>query len=153
MFRESLDALPRAPGGSARRALGARDGQSMVEFALIVPLLLLLVFGIIEFGNAWRTSQLLTNFAREGARRAVVPNAPSDNQLRQDIQAMMSANGLSTSAATIEFACGGTFGGTCGTGSSGTPETVRISYNYGFDFFGPRFGSITLQTESTMRNE
>lgn len=141
---------PRSPSGAERE--GER-GQSMVEFALILPLLLMLVFGIIEFGNAWRTSQLLTNFAREGARRAVVPNAPPDAQLRQDIQNMMTANGLSPSAANIEFECAGSAGGTCGSGASGQPETVRISYDYGFDFFGPRFGSITLETESTMRNE
>ena len=127
----------------------------MVEFALILPLLLVLVFGIIEFGNAWRTSQLITNFAREGARRAVVPDAPSESQLRTEIENMMSANGLDPARATIEFECelsdGTTSSGTC-TGS-GLPETVRIRFDYAFDFFGPRFGTITLETESTMRNE
>ena len=40
-------------------------GQSLVEFALVVPLLLLLVIGIAEFGRAWMTKNILTGAARE----------------------------------------------------------------------------------------
>lgn len=44
----------------------------MVEFALILPLLLLLVFGIIQFGIIYNTKITITNAAREGARKAAV---------------------------------------------------------------------------------
>jgi len=47
-------------------------GQSMIEFALVLPLLLAILFGITEFGRAWMTANILTSAAREGARLAVV---------------------------------------------------------------------------------
>jgi TadE-like protein len=43
-----------------------------VEFALLLPLLILLLFGLIQFGAAFNTRIQATNAAREGARRAVV---------------------------------------------------------------------------------
>lgn len=48
------------------------DGQSLVEFALILPVLLLLIIGIIEFGWMLNGQITLTNAAREGVRAAVV---------------------------------------------------------------------------------
>jgi Flp pilus assembly protein TadG len=44
----------------------------MVEFALVMPILLLLVFGVTEFSRAWMTMNVITAAAREGARLAVV---------------------------------------------------------------------------------
>src|ERR687892_2642184 len=52
-----------------RGRMGAEDGAAAVEMALVLPLLLLLVFGIIEFGfifNRWIT---VTHSAREGVRQ------------------------------------------------------------------------------------
>ena len=49
-----------------------QDGAAAVEFALLLPLLVLLLFGIIEFGLAFNTRIQATNAAREGARMAVV---------------------------------------------------------------------------------
>ena len=43
-------------------------GGIVVEFALIIPVLLLLVFGIVDFGHAWYMDHLLSNASREGAR-------------------------------------------------------------------------------------
>ena len=55
-------------------ALGQRDqdGAAAVEFALLLPLLVLLLFGLIQFGLAFNTKIQATNAAREGARMAVV---------------------------------------------------------------------------------
>jgi hypothetical protein len=47
-------------------------GQSLVEFAMVVPLLLLLVFGVIDFGRLLMNQVTLTNAVREGARLASV---------------------------------------------------------------------------------
>ena len=55
-----------------RHRLAERKGQSLVEFALVLPILLLIVVGILEFGIAFRTFQVVTNAAREGARTAVL---------------------------------------------------------------------------------
>ena len=49
-----------------------QKGQSLVEFALILPVLLLLVFGIIQFGIIFNGQISVTSAAREGARVAVV---------------------------------------------------------------------------------
>ena len=55
-----------------RRLLLRGTGQGLVEFALVVPLLLLLVIGIAEFGRAWMTRNILTGAAREAVRIAVI---------------------------------------------------------------------------------
>ena len=55
-----------------KRVLKDQRGGAMVEFAIVVPLLMLFVMGIVEFGRAWNTYQVVTDAAREGARRAVV---------------------------------------------------------------------------------
>ncbi len=51
-----------------RSGSGQDDGTAAVEFALVVPLLLLLVFGIIDFGRAYQAKVELTHAAREGVR-------------------------------------------------------------------------------------
>jgi TadE-like protein len=48
-------------------------GQSMVEFALILPLFLVFIFAVMEIGRAWSAKQSLTIAAREGARILVMP--------------------------------------------------------------------------------
>jgi Flp pilus assembly protein TadG len=56
-----------------RNTLGNEKGQNLVEFALVVPMLLLLVIGIAEFGRAWMTKNILTGAAREAVRVLAVP--------------------------------------------------------------------------------
>lgn len=57
--------------GLIRRA-GSTRGNAVVEFALVLPLLLLLVFGITELGRMTMTTNILNTAAREGARLAAV---------------------------------------------------------------------------------
>src|SRR5512135_1562751 len=59
--------------GPFRTILKSDKGQNLVEFALVVPLLLLLVIGIAEFGRAWMTKNIMTGAAREAVRMAAVP--------------------------------------------------------------------------------
>ena len=49
-----------------------RRGAAAVEFALVAPLLLLMVMGMIEYGRMVMVQQVITNATREGARRAVL---------------------------------------------------------------------------------
>ncbi len=51
----------------------SEDGAQLVEFALVLPLLLLVVLGIAEFGFIFQRYEVITNAAREGARLAVLP--------------------------------------------------------------------------------
>lgn len=54
-------------------------GVAAVEFALILPVLVLILFGIIEFGLLLYDQQVITNASREGARAGVVQAAPRPN--------------------------------------------------------------------------
>jgi hypothetical protein len=53
-----------------------RRGQAAVEFALVLPIFLLLVVGMLEFARAWNLHQSITDAVREGARRALVADTP-----------------------------------------------------------------------------
>jgi Flp pilus assembly protein TadG len=55
-----------------RKRLYSESGASLVEFAIVLPLLLLFIFGIIEFGFLLFNKAMLTNASREGARAGVV---------------------------------------------------------------------------------
>ena len=57
---------------SRKPKLQKRRGVAAVELAVVLPLFLMLVFGIVEFGRAFMVGQLLTTGAREGARLAVM---------------------------------------------------------------------------------
>lgn len=64
---------------SRKRFRSGRSGVAAVEFALVVPVFFLFVFGIIEFGRVVMVQQVLVNASREGARRAVLESATSDS--------------------------------------------------------------------------
>jgi Flp pilus assembly protein TadG len=93
------------------RALSADEsGQALAEFALIMPMLFLLVAGIIGFGRAWNIQQVVVDAAREGARVAVVQNPTTSDSttgvafVRHTINARLAAAVLDTTAATITIA-------------------------------------------------
>ncbi|GAB3490949.1 TadE/TadG family type IV pilus assembly protein [Flexivirga lutea] len=52
-------------------------GASIVEFAIVLPLLLLLIGGMVDFGRLFYTEVMLTNAAREGTRAAMYGNSPT----------------------------------------------------------------------------
>jgi Flp pilus assembly protein TadG len=56
----------------SRNRIRNEDGQSMVEFAIVLPLLALLLFGIIQFGIVFRNYLAVTDAVRVGARKAAV---------------------------------------------------------------------------------
>ena len=69
-----------------RRFVKNMRGQAMVEMALVLPILLALIFGIIEFGNIYSHQLEVTNLARHSARVAIVatdksPAADADLEL------------------------------------------------------------------------
>src|SRR5262245_65553320 len=91
------DRLMRTP---ARHRRGER-GAALLEVALTLPLLLLVCVGILEFGRAYQTWQVLTNAAREGARIAVLPGM-DDSAVTSRVQQYMTAGQLPNAAtATI----------------------------------------------------
>ena len=59
-----------------KKKLKIQSGAAVVEFALILPILILLLFGVIEFGTLMYNQQVLTNASREGARAGIVAGIP-----------------------------------------------------------------------------
>lgn len=58
---------------STTTRLKTEKGAELIEFALVLPLLLFVVVGIIDFGLTFQRYEVVTNAAREGARLAVLP--------------------------------------------------------------------------------
>ncbi len=71
----------------------SRRGQAAVEFALILPVFVLLVFGALEFGRAYFDAHLLTNAAREGAREGSLPNR-TETDVEQAVDDFLQRVGL-----------------------------------------------------------
>jgi Flp pilus assembly protein TadG len=133
-----------------------RVGTSIVEMALVLPLLLMLVFAIGEFGMAFTRWQTLTNAAREGARLGVVFRGASCNagavtgEIQQTVDAYVAASGLALGAVSLTPAPSGVCGGT------GTPLTVSARVPFSFQLLPGLAGlqsQITLGATSVMRNE
>ena len=66
----------------------SRRGTALVEMALVLPIFLMVVLGIIEFGRALMVSQLVTNSAREGARSAMLDGS-TNAEVTQDIKTFL----------------------------------------------------------------
>ena len=134
------------------RGAGNRSGQALVEFALIVPLLLLLIIGLVELARAWNTHQVITNTAREALRAAVVDNPGfTQEAMHARIDEQLRIAALDPARADVTF-----------TGwRSGRGNAARIDLSYEFDFglLGPMLEwaagqrSVTLHTGFVMRNE
>ncbi|MFH5804451.1 TadE/TadG family type IV pilus assembly protein [Alienimonas sp. DA493] len=77
-----------------------RCGAATVEFALVAPLFLLLILGIIEFGRMLMVQQILTNATREGARRAVIEGATAE-EVRTLVDRYLSNASVSGSTVTV----------------------------------------------------
>jgi Flp pilus assembly protein TadG len=132
-----------------RRSTGiaARErGAAAVEFALLLPVLLLLVFGIVDFGRALNAQITLTQAAREGVRLAALgqPNVVSSTQA--------AATGISPVTVTVT-------GCQAGAGPA-ADAVVKTSYSFSFVtpigaiaamFGGSGIGSpITLTAQGVM---
>jgi Flp pilus assembly protein TadG len=77
-----------------RRVCGRRKrGTAVVEFAVVLPLLILILFGIIEFGWLFLVRQTLVNAAREGCRVAVLRTA-TDADVTERVREVMNPLGF-----------------------------------------------------------
>jgi Flp pilus assembly protein TadG len=127
-------------------------GQALLEFALILPILLLLVLGIVEFGRIWNINQMVSDTTREGARRAVVfDQPPATEQAVHDfmMQRLWDAH-VDTTVVTIAFSQNTASGH---WKVSGWDQTVTVQFPYSFMFFTRAFGTVLITSSFTMRNE
>ena len=145
--------IPRKRAGERRLRAGRGDrGQALVEFALVAPVLILLILGMVDFSRAWSAYEVITYQARMGARMAVVDDpGTTEADVIQAIRDGLSRASLDPTLATIAiqgFRAG-----------RGTPAQVQIDYPHSLVFAG-RFldwlsGSedLVLSTQFVMRNE
>lgn len=141
-----------------------RDGQALVEFAVTVPILLLLVVGIIEVGRLMSAYQTITDTAREAARRVVVADGQScegkrtssaGEDLAQMVRDRLSLAGLNPdeweNQEPTEFI-------TCDNPNLGS-TTVHLEYAYRMGWLGPMIGwttgqeTVLLRSTTRMRQE
>lgn len=114
-------------------------GSAVVEFALTIPLVLILVLGIVEVALVARSEIQLVHAAREGARQAAT--SPSTEDAAAAVRSSLGANG---SRARIRVSRPSTVG---------APAKVAVSIPY--RVAGPIFGGFTvdLSATATMRTE
>lgn len=120
-----------------RRARTER-GAAAVEFGLIAPLLLLIVFGIADFGYMLLKSHLVNNVARDGVRMASLSGTLAE--VDTIVDAELADAGIDQADAEIEICAAGS----CGSGfdtaaTSGAQVAVTITYTH--EWITP-FGSL-----------
>jgi Flp pilus assembly protein TadG len=148
-----------------KKKLRREAGGAAAEFAIILPLLILILFGIVEFGLLLYNKQVLTNASREGARAGIVVGVPklTDQQIRDIIAdycngLLVNFNGASSTISStddsnieIDRSAGNNFG---------NDLIVKVSYTYNFlvlsvvNKFGfSLFDPIELKAITVMKHE
>jgi Flp pilus assembly protein TadG len=88
---------------AARKLLKRRIGAVIVEFALVVPFLFLIVFGIIDFSRAYAQLNNINSSLREGARYGAAQKNPTVNEIKAEVHRFSAtwANALDTSQVSV----------------------------------------------------
>ncbi len=123
-----------------------QNGQSLVEFALVIPLLLLILMGIIEFGLMFSSFITITNASREGARLASLGG--SDAAIEERVELVAQNINVSNISVTIEP----------NLSNRTTGEMVTVLVEYDYVMFSPIISNIlspfiNLESETIMRVE
>jgi Flp pilus assembly protein TadG len=146
-------------------------GAALVEFALCVPLLLVVIAGIVDFGFVFQRYEVITNAAREGARLASLPQYAGNDALIIGRVREFVRQGLSVNTATLDAIVPADqvlvddvtpLTVSDGTNTFNLPATtVTITMNHRFILLQPVLGlinknwgsSIALRASSQMRSE
>lgn len=124
-----------------------RQGAAAVEFAIIAPLLFMLLLAFIELSRGFMVQQVLTNASRVGARQAITVGA-TQSETSSAVQSYTSSMGLTGSTITITP--------NPSTASSGDEVTVTVSIPYASVTWLPvpkYLAGKTLTASSVMRKE
>lgn len=133
------------------------EGAALVEFALVLPVLLVLLLGMLDFGKAFNYWIDQTHLANEGARWAAVNKNPGGGTLQQYVRSQANTpelrdGGTASVAGPIQICI--TFPN--GTSQVGDPVRVTASTTYNWlPFLGSRLGiaQTTMTASATMRLE
>jgi Flp pilus assembly protein TadG len=132
-------------GRQTVKSFQSEIGAAAVEFALVVPILLLLLVGIIEFGRVYNAQIELTAAARQGVRVMAIQNSQAAAKSATELAAP-SLN-PSLTASQIAIASSPVNTGLCTPGS-----TVTLTATYPLTFLTGMFGAtITLTGKSVMK--
>lgn len=143
---------------SFTKKIGQR-GSVMVEFAIILPLLLFMFVGIVDFGLIIREHQILQNAAREGARLSILPTyqiatagnpATTTTAIKNRVVQYLAQENITitTGDVTVSQNFPIDFGGVFGTGSQ-----IVVSYSRPLLIGnGWPFGPAALRGEVVFRN-
>ena len=126
---------------STRRKVGGRrrEGQSIVEFAIVLPIFMLILCAILDFGVVLYSQMTVINAAREGARAATSHGGdPSAIQATASDRASAAAGGLDVNTTA-----------TCGACKPGDAVTVTVQYDHHL-FFPLLFGT-SIPISSTVQ--
>jgi Flp pilus assembly protein TadG len=132
-----------ADRGRSRSTARGEGGSSAVEFALLLPILLLVLLALVQVGVLARDSLVLTQASRAGAREAAVQ--PSNEAVEQAVRE--AAPGLAAERLSMNVAWGGT---------RGSPVTVAVTYEAPVASLLAGWllpGSVSLSASATMRQE
>jgi Flp pilus assembly protein TadG len=123
------------------------SGQTMVEFALILPTLAILLFGIIQFGIAFNNYLTVTDAVRAGARVAAVSRnlPPGDREAAVEAKVVQAAENLDTSKLVVSVSSP--------DWQRGSDVTVTASYPWSINLLGKVVASGDLTSETTERVE
>jgi hypothetical protein len=148
-YRESMKRTRMADGYSKTMILHGH-GQSMVEFALILPLMVLIIAGIFDLGRAFYSLITITNAAREGARYGTLhPADGAGIKAAAELEAQNS--GITITDGNVNLICPPNPMPPTGC-NRGQPLRVTVSYNYNemiFRFFFP--SGINMQRSVEMQ--
>lgn len=153
-----------------RTVRGREEGQSLTEFALILPIFLILVFGIIDFGMGLRAYITVAQATREGARYGIVGNQAGSFPADCNGSTQNSIVGkVCTTMDGLNLANVQTVETTCPTTSSTPPcnpgDPVRVRAEYRYQYITPvraivnvlsggaMPSYITVTSTTTMRQE
>ena len=130
------------------------NGQAVVEFALVLPILLLFILGIVQFGSVFRDYIALTDAVRVGGRQAAVATSIQPDTARVPLVVAKVKNAAvnldpTKMVITVEPV---KINGTPGWESSGD-VTVRATYPFKINLFGQVFFTGTLKSRTTERQE
>jgi Flp pilus assembly protein TadG len=128
--------------------------MAMVEMVIVLPLLLMILFGIMEFGVVFGRWQTVTNAAREGARTAVVFRTDCDvTAVRTEVKDVVKSYAAGIGITLVDTDI--TVSGVCGT--KNTSSSVNVSVPYTFAILPGLASSVSptinLVGNSVMRNE
>jgi Flp pilus assembly protein TadG len=121
-----------------------KKGQSIIEFALVLPILLLVVFGITEFGRAIMVTNVLNTASREGARLAAVSPVGDSLSVQSRVLEVLDAANIDAKEITIQFFV--------------AEKTVEVTVTTDFEVLSagvldPFVGTFELKGKTVMRYE